>query len=186
MDPTVIVAVTKTIFGFVTSLLGLKKLKKQRDSLKRQLAVARTQFGQARDGARRITDQLFQYQQAARATDDISRAMADLGKDLAVAPAQINFNSVVLRLDNLRHGGPLNDLSKFQNTDALEPTVFKDQLSTAIRSIDMGLTSFPVNQADLDGMRNRVGALLRLCDNVHRTRNQVVNDFGTALGNALR
>lgn len=185
MDPTTLLAFTKTVFNFVANVRALRKLKREKETLLGLVRKARSEFEAARNASREIADELRQYTEAARAGDEISRTMTELGTALAVAPDDVDWTFLQFELDRLRHHGPLSKLASFKNSAAISPTPFKNDLSDAIQQIDAALSTFALDPNALPALRAKASAIVQACDMLYRIRNRIVNEFAQRLSNAL-
>lgn len=185
MDPVTLVAFSKTVFNFVANVKAIRKLKKEKERLLALIRQARSEFGLARNASREIADELQQYTEAARAGDDISRTMTELGTALAVEPDDVEWEFLQFEVNRLRHHGPLSKLASFKNSEAISPTPFKNDLSAAIQKIDAELSNLVLDKNAIEALRSRVSGIIQACDMLYRIRNRVVNEFAVRLGNAL-
>jgi prefoldin subunit 5 len=185
MDPATLIAFSKTVLSFVSNIKAIRKLKKDKEQLLAQIRKARGEFQAARSASHEIADELQQYTEAARASDEISRTMTELGTMLSVSPDRVDWTLLQFEVDRLRHHGPLSNLARFKNSSAIEPTPFKNDLSAAIQQIDAELSAFTIDKNAIESLRSRTSAIVQACDMLYRVRNRVVNDFASRLGVGL-
>lgn len=185
MEPAALIAFSKTLVSFVDNIKATRRLRREQDELLALIRKARAEFELARSAAREAADELHQYTEAARATDEISRTMTELGTLLAVDASQIDWIFLRFEVDRLRHHGPLNNLVRFKNNVAIQPGEQRNELFSAIERIDHALSELTVSADAADTLQGQVSGIIQACDTLYRVRNRVVNEFAMRLGNAL-